>query len=140
LPQLIEGAHRPVIIELTEHERIDDYAAIRSSFARLGPSVRLAVDDAGSGWASLHHIIELHPDIIKIDRSLIHGLPGDRSRQTVVRALVTIAEDIAATVIAEGVETADELDVVKSLGVQAAQGYYLARPNADPTAAAERGP
>lgn len=126
-----EDDYRRMVLEITEHCAVADYGQLRESLALLRrQGMRLAVDDAGSGWASLHHIIELAPDIIKLDRSLIHGLPEDHSRRSVVRAFVTVAHDTHATVIAEGVETQQELDVVRSLGVQAAQGYLIARPAA----------
>lgn len=122
--------YRRVVVEITEHCAVADYGELRESLHVLrSKGIRLAVDDAGSGWASLRHIIELAPDIIKLDRSLVHDLAEDHSRRSVVRAFVTVAHDMHATVVAEGVETQEELDAARSLGVQAAQGYLIARPD-----------
>jgi len=90
--------------------------------------VRLAVDDTGAGYASLNHVLQLRPDIIKIDRSLITGLSSDPARRSLVTALVLLALDLGASVTAEGVETPQELETLASLGVDDAQGYLLARP------------
>jgi len=74
--EIIAGAERPVIVELTEHERIDDYDAVRAAFATLGPNTRLAVDDAGSGYASLRHILALDPSFVKLDMAWVRGSIG----------------------------------------------------------------
>jgi EAL domain-containing protein (putative c-di-GMP-specific phosphodiesterase class I) len=81
--------------------------------------------------------VELEPDIIKIDRSLINGLATDPARRSAVRALVALAADLGATVVAEGVETTADLNVVRDLGINAAQGFLLARPSTEPSALAE---
>lgn len=127
-----ESMYHRIVIEITERAAVSDYPRLRQSLDALRErGIRLAVDDAGSGWASLHHVIELQPDIIKIDRSLIHGLPGDRFRRSAVRAFASVAVDIDATTVAEGIETTAELDVARTLGINAAQGYYIARPDTD---------
>lgn len=121
-----------LVLEITEHAAVEGYAALRD---RLAPvrrrGLRLAIDDAGAGYASLRHIVELAPDLIKIDRSLIDGLAADRARRSVVTAFVGLAADLDATVVAEGVETGTDLDTARELGVHAAQGYLLARPSTD---------
>lgn len=121
-----------LVLELTEHAAVQCYASLRDA---LGPArergLRIAIDDAGAGFASLHHIVELRPDIIKIDRSLIDGVSADRSRRSVVKALVALADDLGAGSVAEGVERRADLDTARELGVQAAQGYLLARPDLD---------
>ena len=92
--------------------------------------MRLAIDDAGAGYASLRHVVTLSPDIIKIDRALIADVNSDRARRALVMAVVVYAMEIGTTmVIGEGVETPEELDVLKSLGADAAQGYLLGRPS-----------
>jgi len=98
--------------------------------------LRLAIDDAGAGYASLKHVIELEPDIIKVDRSIIDGLASDRARRSVVSAFVLLALEMGATVIAEGIETPADLEAVRDLGVDAAQGYLFARPTTDRSALA----
>jgi predicted signal transduction protein with EAL and GGDEF domain len=89
----------------------------------------LAIDDAGAGYASLRHVVTLSPDIIKIDRTLIADLNSDRARRALVMAVVVYAMEIGTTmVIGEGVETTEELEALRSLGVDAAQGYLRGRP------------
>lgn len=118
-----------VVIELTEHAAIDDYPRVRNTLASLRAlGVRLAVDDTGAGFASLSHIIKLAPDLIKLDYELIHGIAHDPVRRSLATAIVSFAADIGSDIVAEGVETEDELDVVRSLGIPYAQGYLLGRP------------
>jgi PAS domain S-box-containing protein len=122
-----------LVIEVTEHDRIADYAALNTALAPLRAlGVRLAVDDTGAGYASLSHVLQLRPNIIKIDRSLIAELSSDPARRSLVTALVLLALDIGASVTGEGIETPAELSTLIDLGVDAAQGYLLARPTTDP--------
>jgi EAL domain-containing protein (putative c-di-GMP-specific phosphodiesterase class I) len=124
-----------LVVEITEHTAINRYADLRNELERLRErGLRIAVDDAGAGYASLRHVLELRPDIIKLDRSLIHGLADDRARSLVVSAFVSLARDLGAMVIAEGVELDADLDAVRGLGLHAAQGYLLGRPSTDPAA------
>jgi EAL domain-containing protein (putative c-di-GMP-specific phosphodiesterase class I) len=123
--------HR-LVIEITEHVAISDYDVLNASLKGLRErGVRLAVDDTGAGYASLSHVLQLRPDIVKIDRSLIARLATDPARRSLVTALVLLAMDIGATVTGEGVEEAAELDILATLGVDHAQGYFLARPTLD---------
>ncbi len=118
-----------IVIEITEHKKIQDYSAIARVLAPLrSKGLRLAVDDAGAGFASLRHILQLQPDIIKLDRSLIHNLDRDNAELALANALVTFANSTGADIIAEGVESKGELAALKNLGVKLAQGYLLARP------------
>ncbi|MFP5218497.1 MAG: EAL domain-containing protein [Actinomycetes bacterium] len=119
-----------LVLELTEHVQVDSYADVRDQLQPLRDrGLRLAVDDTGAGFASLRHVVELQPDIIKIDRSLVAGIDRDQARRTVVTTFVLLALDTGAKVIAEGVETPAELATVAELGVDQAQGYLLARPS-----------
>jgi EAL domain-containing protein (putative c-di-GMP-specific phosphodiesterase class I) len=121
-----------LVLEVTEHAAVENYAPLLHELAPLRErGLRVAVDDAGAGYASLNHIVELAPDIIKIDRCLVDGLSHDAGRRSVVSAFVTLAVDLGATVVAEGVEEMSDLDAVRDLGVGAAQGYLLARPSTD---------
>jgi EAL domain-containing protein (putative c-di-GMP-specific phosphodiesterase class I)/putative methionine-R-sulfoxide reductase with GAF domain len=118
-----------IVIELTEHEVIDDYAELVSvlqSLRRLG--ARVAVDDAGAGYSGLSHILKLAPDFIKLDRELVSGIDADPVRRALAASLVSFAADTGAKIIAEGVESKDELDVLRQLGLDYVQGYHLARP------------
>ena len=121
-----------LVLEITEHAAVDNYEALRRTLQPAREQgLRLAIDDAGAGYASLHHIVELSPDIVKIDRSLVNGLSGSEGRRSVVRAFVMLARDLGAVVIAEGVEDVADLEVAFELDVDAAQGYLLARPTTD---------
>jgi EAL domain-containing protein (putative c-di-GMP-specific phosphodiesterase class I) len=123
------------VLELTEHQAVVSYAAVRERLAPLrAKGLKLAIDDTGAGFASLRHVVELRPDIIKVDRSLVTSIDTDRARRSVVTTFVLLALDIGATVIAEGVETPSELATVSSLGVDEAQGFLLARPTSNPLA------
>lgn len=118
-----------LVVEVTEHSFIDRYEPL---LRQLGPlrekGLRLAVDDAGAGYASLRHILELRPDFIKIDRALTDGMAGDRAKRVAVGAFRSLANDLRASVVAEGVERLEDLEVASELGIQAAQGYLLGRP------------
>ncbi len=126
--QLVLNSARPLVIELTEHEQIHDYAEFRSAVRRLGPSARLAVDDAGAGFASLRHILELQPSFVKLDRALISNLDSDKARQALVAGMQHFARDAGFWIIAEGVETNAELSALRDLDIHYAQGYLLGRP------------
>jgi PAS domain S-box-containing protein len=121
-----------IVVEITEHASVSDYTMLtrpRQHLRDLG--VRLAIDDAGAGYASLRHIVTLAPDLIKIDRDLVADLNSDRARRALVMAVVMYALEMGTTVLGEGVETTEELDALKSLGVDTAQGYLLGRPTTD---------
>ena len=125
---------RQLVAEITENVAVDSYPVLRGELTELRrQGLRLAIDDAGAGYASLRHVVELQPDYIKIDRSLIDGISSDRARRVAVSSLVILALDLDAAVIAEGVETVDDLTALEDLGVDAAQGYLLGRPSTDPS-------
>lgn len=118
-----------VVVEITEHARIDDYESLQESLAALREfGVRVAIDDAGAGFASLRHILRLDPEFIKLDRTLIDGIESDRSRQALAAGLISFAEKIDATIVAEGIERPGEVDALADLGVRYGQGYFFARP------------
>jgi EAL domain-containing protein (putative c-di-GMP-specific phosphodiesterase class I) len=124
--------HR-LVLEVTEHAPVDSYADLRDGLRPLRErGMRLAIDDAGAGYASMHHVVELQPDIVKVDRSLVEGLAEDAARRCVVRGFVTLGYELGARVLAEGVERPADLAAARRLGVGAAQGYLLARPSTDP--------
>lgn len=119
---------RSLVLEITEHVAIEDYARFRSAVATLGSSVGFAVDDAGAGYASFRHILELRPDFVKLDIGLVHEIDRDEVRQALVAGIVYFAERTDCRLIAEGVETEGERAVLQRLGVQFGQGYLLGRP------------
>lgn len=118
-----------VVLEVTEHVPIADYAQFEAALAPLRRrGLRLAVDDAGAGYASFRHIINLQPDFIKLDMSITRDIDTDRTRRALAAALIRFAEETGSRIIAEGVETESELAVLRKLGVDKAQGYLLGRP------------
>jgi PAS domain S-box-containing protein len=133
LGRVLASTSRTVVLEITEHEAIADYAPLHAAVLRLGPAVRLAVDDAGAGVANFNHLVELRPDFLKIDIGLVRGVDADVGRQAVVAGLVHFAASAGCQVIAEGIETDAELASVSGLGVTLGQGYLLARPAAAET-------
>lgn len=118
-----------VIVELTEHAQVDDYAALNAALDpwRLG-GVRIAVDDAGGGYASFSHILNLSPELIKLDLRLTRDINVDRKRQALARALIAYADEMGASVVAEGIETGAELEELRRLGAHFGQGFHLGRP------------
>jgi PAS domain S-box-containing protein len=128
LPTLLAKARRRVVLEVTEHTPIEDYAALRAALTALGPRVRLAVDDAGAGFASLRHILELQPAIVKLDRSVIGGVDDDLAREAMVAGMAHFAHETDCQLLAEGVETVGELLVLQEHGIWIAQGFLLGRP------------
>jgi EAL domain-containing protein (putative c-di-GMP-specific phosphodiesterase class I) len=117
-----------MIVEITEHERIDDYTAVRAAFDRLGPNMQLAVDDAGSGFASLRHILALRPSFVKLDIEWVRGIDRDPVKRALVSGLAYFARETGCELIAEGIETEEELQAIRELGIQLGQGYLLGRP------------
>lgn len=118
-----------IVLELTEHLQVDDYSHLRQALTQLrDQGSRLAVDDTGAGFASLAHIVKLAPELIKLDREFTRGIDIDPVRRSVAGAFVTLANETGAKVIAEGIETKDELDTVRRLGIRYGQGYFIARP------------
>jgi EAL domain-containing protein (putative c-di-GMP-specific phosphodiesterase class I) len=118
-----------VVIELTEHVPIDDYDVLvrmLEDLRQLGAMV--AVDDAGAGYAGLHHIVHLRPDVLKLDRELTFGIEGDPAKRAMAASMVHFANEIDAVLVAEGIETQAALDCLVELGVSHGQGYHLARP------------
>jgi PAS domain S-box-containing protein len=128
LPAILAAHSRPVVLEVTEHVEIADYAPLRAALNRLGPMVQLAVDDAGAGFASLRHVVELRPQFLKLDISLVRGLQRDVTRQAMVAGLRHFAGRAGCHVIAEGIESEAELAMLLELDVPFGQGFLLGRP------------
>ena len=125
LPIELDG----VAIELTEHEAFDEDVALELELAALRErGARIALDDAGAGYAGLQQLIRLRPDIVKVDRSLVAGIHQDASKRALLEALARFAGTTGAAVCAEGVEEIAELRALAGLDVTYAQGYALARP------------
>lgn len=128
-----------LVLELTEHAHIEDYEPLLATLGKLrNRGVRIAVDDAGAGYSGLQHILRLRPDILKLDLTLTRGIDTDPARRALALAMVAFANELDATVIAEGIETQLELHTLRTLEVPSGQGYHLARPGPLPRPCAAR--
>ncbi|HEY9879787.1 MAG TPA: EAL domain-containing protein [Leptolyngbyaceae cyanobacterium] len=126
---LREAPLNRLILEVTEHAAISDYSQISAALNPLrDQGLLLAVDDAGAGYASFRHILQLSPDLIKLDIALIRDLDTDRNRHALAAALIRFAEETKSQIVAEGVETPAELAALQKLGVNKVQGFLLGRP------------
>jgi EAL domain-containing protein (putative c-di-GMP-specific phosphodiesterase class I) len=120
--------HR-IVLELTEHTRVGDYEVLVEALARARKNgVRVAADDTGAGYSGLQHLLRLRPNVVKLDIALTRHIDEDPARRALASALVTFAGEIEAVLIAEGVESVEELRALSALGIPAAQGYRLGRP------------
>jgi EAL domain-containing protein (putative c-di-GMP-specific phosphodiesterase class I) len=118
-----------IVLEVTEHAIVDDFEALHRSLQPLREGgLKLAMDDAGAGFSSLQHLMQLRPEVIKLDLSLARVVDGDATTRALVAALVAFANETGASVVAEGVEGPRAASVYRKLGVHGAQGYYFARP------------
>ncbi len=125
---------RPIVVEITEHDVIGDYEAVRDAVRQLGKDARLAVDDAGAGVANFGHIIELSPDFVKLDLGLVRRVNAHLGRQALVVAMRHFARSAGCRLVAEGIETDLEAATLLQLGVEFGQGYLFGRPAALPRA------
>ena len=120
-----------VILEITEHAPVDDYDALAAALKpHRDNGALIAVDDAGAGYASLNHILRLHPDVIKLDTTLVRDIHTDPIKRALAASLVRFAQDTNAYIVAEGIETPDECATLIDLGIPWGQGYHLGRPGA----------
>jgi EAL domain-containing protein (putative c-di-GMP-specific phosphodiesterase class I) len=118
-----------IVLEVNEHVSIREYDEIAKAMAPLRErGLRVSVDDTGAGLTSFRHIVSLRPDIVKLPMSLTRNIDSDGARRALASALMQFANESAATIIAEGVETAAELKALRAIGVTRAQGYFLGRP------------
>ena len=118
-----------IIFEFTEDEKITSAAHLRSIVDYYkSRGFKTAIDDFGAGYAGLNMLAEIQTDIVKIDMELIRHIDRSKPRQTIVKNIVRLCADMSIDVIAEGVESYEELAALKSLGIDLHQGYYFARP------------
>jgi EAL domain-containing protein (putative c-di-GMP-specific phosphodiesterase class I) len=118
-----------IVLELSEHDPVEDYGILAATLDPLREKgMQLAIDDVGAGFSSLRHILLTVPDVIKLDRSIVAGIATDPVLRTLVRSLGDFGHGASATVVAEGVETKEDAAVLRSVGVDYAQGWYFARP------------
>jgi EAL domain-containing protein (putative c-di-GMP-specific phosphodiesterase class I) len=127
---LLDGARSTALtVEITEHTPIEDYASVMASLEPLrAAGIRLSIDDAGAGYASLRHILRLRPDTIKLDIALVSGVDTDPARQAMTAAMVAFAAETGARLVAEGIETPAERDALVARGVRYGQGHLFGRP------------
>ena len=118
-----------VFLEITESVPLSHFQLCRKVLHEIrGKGVYLAVDDLGAGYSNLKYIADLAPEVVKIDREIVAGVVHEGRAHKLIRAIVRLCEDLGAKVVAEGVETREELDAVLSAGVHYVQGYYICRP------------
>lgn len=122
--------HAPgAFLEITESVPLSHHELVRSVLKELrAKGVGIVVDDLGAGYSNLSYIADLEPQFVKVDRGLVTDLHKDLRRQTLLAGMVRLCSDLGSRVIAEGVETLDELKAVRDAGVDFVQGYYVARP------------
>jgi EAL domain-containing protein (putative c-di-GMP-specific phosphodiesterase class I)/DNA-binding NarL/FixJ family response regulator len=142
LQTLFEGAALDrIVLEVTEHSEVTDYTVLANALTPLrARGLRIAIDDVGAGYSSMAHVVQLAPEIIKLDRSFTAGIDTHQARRSLIAAMGTYAHDTGAQVLAEGIETLTELETMRSLNVALGQGYYLGRPQPLPNLAVVRGP
>jgi EAL domain-containing protein (putative c-di-GMP-specific phosphodiesterase class I)/DNA-binding response OmpR family regulator len=128
LPALLRRSPRPLVIELTEHEPIGNYPELLAAIDALDPDVEIAVDDAGSGYASLRHIQSLRPGTVKLDLQWVQALDSDPAIHALVTGLVAFGREMGCAIVGEGVETDAQHAALVSIGVGYGQGYRYGRP------------
>ena len=118
-----------LVVEVTEHSAIADYDALQPMLRTLrDQGVRIAVDDAGAGFSSLRHVLQLEPNYIKLDVSLTQSIDHDRKRRALAAGMIGFANELGAEIVAEGIEASAELDTLLELGVPFGQGFLVGRP------------
>ena len=129
LAALVEPVADRLVLEITEHEAVEDYDDLVDALAPLrARGARVAIDDAGAGFASLRHTVRIAPDIVKLDLSLTRDIDSDRAKRALATAFVSFAHEMGFSLVAEGIETAKELATLRELGVGYGQGFHLAEP------------
>ena len=129
-----------VLLELSEHDPVEDYAALTQLLLPFrSQGLRLAIDDVGSGFSSLRHVILTNPDVIKLDRSVVAGVAEDPVLRSLIASLVAFGHGNDVRVVAEGIETSADADVLADLGVDYGQGWFFGRPG-PPQALVDRHP
>lgn len=118
-----------ILLELSEHDPVQNYPELVTALKPLrAQGMKVAIDDVGAGFSSLRHIVLTKPDVIKLDRSIVDGVAVDGVLQTLVRSLVDFGHGAGALVVAEGIETVTDANLLTGLGVDYGQGWYFGRP------------
>ncbi|MEN7536309.1 sensor domain-containing phosphodiesterase [Aurantiacibacter flavus] len=119
---------RKLVVEVTEHQQVADFCALKDKLAGLSAHARIAIDDVGAGYSGLRHLVDLAPDLLKLDMSLTRDIHRDVARQALTTAMVHFARQIGSKLVAEGVECEEERAMLAALGVDYGQGFLFARP------------
>ncbi len=119
---------RKLVLEVTEHQQVEHFDVLKLHLERLRPYARIAIDDVGAGYSGLRHMVDLAPDLLKLDMSLTRDIHQDVARQALTAAMVHFASAIGSKLVGEGVECEEERAVLEELGVDYGQGYLFARP------------
>jgi EAL domain-containing protein (putative c-di-GMP-specific phosphodiesterase class I) len=118
-----------VVVEITEQEGVENFKMLRRVVEKLREmGVQIAIDDFGSGYANYAHILEIKPDYLKIDGSLIQNILTDSDSQILVKSIIRFAQELNITTVAEFVENEKIFELLKKYGVDEFQGYYFGRP------------
>jgi EAL domain-containing protein (putative c-di-GMP-specific phosphodiesterase class I) len=118
-----------LVLEITEHARVENYERLGAALKRLrARGARVAIDDVGAGFASLSHILRLAPDIVKLDLSLTREIDSDPARRALAASLVSFARGVDTMIAAEGIESGREFELLRRLGIDYGQGFFLGRP------------
>jgi EAL domain-containing protein (putative c-di-GMP-specific phosphodiesterase class I) len=124
---------KQVVLEITERASLDEVDNLAEKIAALRAlGFRIAIDDLGSGYSGLSSLVELRPDVVKLDMSLVRGISADSSKQQLIATLTAYCRSQGILVVAEGIETIAERDVLVAAGVDLLQGYLFARPQREP--------
>jgi EAL domain-containing protein (putative c-di-GMP-specific phosphodiesterase class I) len=117
-----------LVVEVTEHAAVTDQAGLGEALDRLRGHARIAIDDVGAGYSGLRRILDLKPDILKLDMSLTREIDSDPARAALAQAMVAVADGIGGRIVAEGIETEAEWRTLAALGVGYGQGWHFSRP------------
>ena len=118
-----------IIFEITEGEKVDDFAHLREIVEHYKQRGFLtAIDDFGAGYSGLNMLAEIQTDLVKLDMALIRNIDKDKGRRAITKGIMQVCHDLSMRVIGEGVETYEELSTLRDLGVELFQGYYFAKP------------
>jgi EAL domain-containing protein (putative c-di-GMP-specific phosphodiesterase class I) len=119
-----------VVLEITEAEKIDDYKIVDAFIKNVKKyGTKIAIDDFGSGYANFEHIISLEADFIKIDGSLIKNIDTDKNSRYIAESIIDFSKKIGAKTIAEFIHKKEIYDIVRQIGADYSQGFYLGEPS-----------
>jgi EAL domain-containing protein (putative c-di-GMP-specific phosphodiesterase class I) len=119
-----------IVLEVTEREAIENYELFKEAvqyYSDVGFAI--AVDDTGAGYSSLETVVELKPQYIKIDISIVRDIDKNILKQELIKAIIGLAKQMNSTLIAEGIETIEELNTLKKIGIGVGQGFLFAKPS-----------